>query len=141
VGDPATPWAGSVPALGQGFDASGLVSLRSAVAAYGARLGASEDRVDHLVLVVHELATNAIRHGGGQGRLTLWRDGDRILCQVTDEGGPAWVASPELDIVGRQMPDLVTLDGRGLWLIRCLTDTLTFATSPTGTTATAVMRL
>jgi anti-sigma regulatory factor (Ser/Thr protein kinase) len=141
VGEAAATSAGSVPALGQGFDAAGLVGLRAAVAAHGARLGAPADRVDHLVLIAHELATNAVRHGGGRGRLALWRDGDLVLCQVTDEGDPVLPGGEDLDEVGRWMPDPLAVDGRGVWLVRCLTDSLTFVSTSAGTTATAAIRL
>src|SRR5262249_60052438 len=51
--------------LDQLFDSEGLYGLRSAVAAHGSAFGLSEPSVSDLVLVAHELATNAVRHGGG----------------------------------------------------------------------------
>jgi hypothetical protein len=50
--------------LDQAFDDQGLPALRSAVA-YAGRLAAS-DRVEEMVLIVHELASNVVRHGGGR---------------------------------------------------------------------------
>ncbi|WP_430285336.1 ATP-binding protein, partial [Salmonella enterica] len=35
---------------------------------------------------VHEVITNAVRHGGGAGRIRLWRDGPQLHCQVIDSG-------------------------------------------------------
>jgi Histidine kinase-like ATPase domain len=55
--------------LDQGFDNDSLYALREAVAAHAMQAGLAEGRVGDLVLAVHELASNAIRHGGGRGRL------------------------------------------------------------------------
>ena len=33
-----------------------------------------------------ELATNAVRHGGGSGRLRLWTDDQVLVCEVSDTG-------------------------------------------------------
>jgi anti-sigma regulatory factor (Ser/Thr protein kinase) len=57
------------------FDADGLYTLRAEVAAHASALGATGPQGETLVVVAGELATNAIRHGGGRGRLRLWRDG------------------------------------------------------------------
>src|SRR5258705_6214512 len=83
-------------ALDQTFDADTLFQLRSAVAAHGADLGLAEPGLGDLVLVAHELASNAVRHGHADaddpGRLRLWREGardgtgDAITCEVSDHG-------------------------------------------------------
>ena len=54
-------------ALDQAFDGDSLYALRAAVAAHGSQAGLSEGRTRDLVLAVHELAANAVRHGAGQG--------------------------------------------------------------------------
>ena len=59
-------------ALDQAFDGDSLYALRAAVAAHGSQAGLSEGQTRDLVLAVHELAANAVRHGAGQGRLRLW---------------------------------------------------------------------
>src|SRR5690242_21960814 len=82
--------------LDQAFDLDGLVSLRSAVAAHADRLGLPADRIPELVLVAHELAGNAVRHGGGSGRLRMWRDGRSIVCEVSD-AGPGLPEPPAAD--------------------------------------------
>ena len=64
------------------FGIDDLIRLRSAVAAYAAELGAGGKGED-VVLIAHELASNAVRHGGGAGRLRLWRDDYRLLCRVS----------------------------------------------------------
>ncbi|GAA3315708.1 hypothetical protein [Nonomuraea dietziae] len=41
------------------------------------RLGA--DQTDRLMLAVNEVATNAVEHGGGHGRIRMWIDGDVLV--------------------------------------------------------------
>jgi len=50
-------------ALEQAFERGGLYALRATVAAHASALGASAVRVEHLVIIASELATNAIKHG------------------------------------------------------------------------------
>ena len=126
---------GLVVSLDQTFDVDGLVALRSAVAAHADRLGLPADRIPELVLVAHELASNAVRHGGGVGRLRLWRSGDSVRCEVSDSGpglakphnGEYW--QPAVDALG----------GRGLWLAYHLCDEFTITSDGGGTVATASM--
>ena len=56
------------PLLDQAFDNDSLYALREAVAAHGSQAGLAEGRVGNLVLAVHELASNAVRHGVGRGQ-------------------------------------------------------------------------
>src|SRR5689334_2601016 len=77
---------GEPPALDQAFDGDSLFALRATVAAHGSRAGLSEGRTRDLVLAVHELAANAVRHGAGQGRVRLWTVPDGIRCEVIDGG-------------------------------------------------------
>ena len=123
------------PVLEQTFDAPGLGRLRSAVAAYAELLGAGP-ALDDVVLIAHELSSNAVRHGGGSGRLRLWRDGLRIMCRVSDRGR----GLPEALVDGAVMPSPRTPGGRGLWIVRRLA-VVRIDTGPTGTTVTAAIPL
>ena len=38
------------------------------------------------MVAVNELLTNAVRHGGGTGRVTLWRADGAVVCEVSDHG-------------------------------------------------------
>ncbi|MEO8691057.1 MAG: sensor histidine kinase, partial [Solirubrobacteraceae bacterium] len=49
-----------------------LVDLRHVTAAEAERAGLSRQRTHDLVLAVHEVATNSVRHGGGRGVLRVW---------------------------------------------------------------------
>src|SRR6478752_433286 len=68
---PLPPAEGSVAEIVFAGDAFG--ELRDQVAQQGRRAGVSRARLDDLALAVHELATNSVRHGGGQGTARLWR--------------------------------------------------------------------
>ncbi|WP_144128111.1 ATP-binding protein [Catellatospora sichuanensis] len=99
------------------FTEAELVSLRPAVAAHADAAGMPADRVDALVFVAYELATNVVRHGGGVGGMQLWTAADAIYCRVSDQG-PGIPAG----IDGRAQPEPGSPASRGLWLVRTLAD-------------------
>ena len=78
----------STPILDQAFDAGSLYTLRAAVAAHATQAGLTPGRADDLVIAVHELAANAVRHGAGHGRLRIWRSDQALRCEITDDGLP-----------------------------------------------------
>jgi anti-sigma regulatory factor (Ser/Thr protein kinase) len=125
--------------LDQLFDAEGLYALRSAVAAHASAFGLPELSVSDLVLVAHELATNAVRHGGATpatpGRLRLWAADQVVVCQVYDPGpGPE-----DLSTAGLAAVDPTARSGRGLFIVRRLSRLLDIITGPGGTIITAVL--
>jgi anti-sigma regulatory factor (Ser/Thr protein kinase) len=127
--------------LSETFDGQRLYALRSTVAAHGSALGLDEQRVSDLVLVAHELASNAVRHGGATperpGRLRLWREGTRVVCEVSDNGpglsGPG--------TAGLRAAHPGAASGRGLWIVRRVADETQIATGPAGTVVTATLSL
>jgi anti-sigma regulatory factor (Ser/Thr protein kinase) len=121
--------------LDQLFDRNGLYALRAAVAAHAADFGTPERRVEDLVVIANELASNAVRHGGGGGRLLLWRNATAVHCRVSD-GGPG-MAEP--DTMGTRRAAPAATGGRGLWIVRRLCDRLDVDTGPSGTTVTAIV--
>ncbi|HET8680665.1 MAG TPA: ATP-binding protein [Micromonosporaceae bacterium] len=129
--------SGDPVALDQAFDRQGLVALRAAVAAHGPGAGVPPGRVDDLVVLAHELASNAVRHGGGRGRLRLWRADGFAHCEVSDDG--PGLSDP--DGIGRQQVPVAASDGRGLWIVRQLADEVRVRTGPGGTVVTALLRL
>ena len=107
-----------------------LAAVRRFVATVAASLGVSPERVGSLVMAVNEVASNALEHGGGSGRITLHRAGHRIVCDVTDDSPNAtvdWFA-------GYQPPDPAQPRGHGLWVARQLTEFLQIHPTATGTT-------
>ncbi len=73
-----------------------LAGLRADVAraVTGDSAPAPEESVDGLVLIASELATNALRHGGGSATVHLSTDGPTYLLEVVDRapGAPPQVA-------------------------------------------------
>lgn len=136
--DPLGPVTASAPApdpspvIDQVFDSGSLYALREAVAAHAVQAGLSEGRVIDAVLAVHELAANAVRHGGGHGRLRVWDTGNALRCEVSDDGGAgASGADP-----GPPGPAAWPVEfGHGLWLISQVTDQASLDSGPLGTVA------
>jgi anti-sigma regulatory factor (Ser/Thr protein kinase) len=106
--------------------------LREAVTGYARACGLSEFATADLVLVAHELATNVVRHGGGEGQMRLWAAGSTACCQVSDNGP----GLPDPTEAGRTAVPATAPTGRGLWLIRQLTDEMSIDSGPDGTTIT-----
>jgi anti-sigma regulatory factor (Ser/Thr protein kinase) len=131
---PLSPPEGVV--VDQPFNEEGLYSLRAAVAAHASSLGVGPVMVERLLILASELATNAIRHGGGSGRLRLWREETALHLQISDEGP----GMPD-PAVGTRPPDTMAVGGRGMWICRQLVEDLQIATGPDGTTITAVLSL
>lgn len=89
----------------------------------GLAMGAAED----VVLAVHELASNSIHHGGGQGVLSTWDEPGAFVVEVSDSGT---IANP---LVGRELSSPVAEGGRGLWMANQLCDLVQVRSSSTGT--------
>jgi anti-sigma regulatory factor (Ser/Thr protein kinase) len=138
---PASPGAGAggTPVLEQPFGAGSLYALRAAVAAHATQAGLPERRTGDIVLAVHELAANAIRHGAGHGRLRITEHDGAWHCQVTDDGTPC--PAPASTGAGAQTTRHDVLwpreEGHGLWLVHRVADRLHARTGPGGTTVTA----
>ncbi len=134
------PGAGVPPILAQNFDAGSLYALRAAVAAHATQAGLPEDRVGDIVLAVHELATNAIRHGAGHGRLLISEHDGTLHCQVADGGAPraADAGTGTNSQGGTPWP---SEHGHGLWVVRQVADQLSLQSGPGGTIATASFTL
>lgn len=136
TGRPSRIGAPEVVDVDQPFDEDGLYAMRATVAAHAANLGAGPVLVEQMLIVASELATNAIRHGGGSGRLRVWREHAWLHVEVSDRG--PGMADPT---AGSRPPDQTATEGRGLWICRQLVTDLQVATGPRGTTVTAVVGL
>jgi anti-sigma regulatory factor (Ser/Thr protein kinase) len=103
-----------------------LGSIRALVAEHAREAGVSELRAGDLVLATHEVATNSVRHGGGEGLLRVWHDDHTVICEISDRG--------QLDqpLAGRSRPELRDGGGWGLWLANQLCDLVQLRTLPEG---------
>lgn len=110
-------------------DFYGLGAVRRFAAEHGRRAGFAPARVEDLTLAVNELVTNTVRYGGGSGRLAVWTDEDRLVCQLTDRGHLSDPLAGRLPVA----PDAPT-GGRGLLLVHRLCDFVRIHTTPAGTT-------
>ncbi|MEI8412893.1 MULTISPECIES: sensor histidine kinase [unclassified Kribbella] len=98
------------------FGLEDLAQVRQWVNAQASSHGVSRDRLDDLALALHEICTNSIRFGGGRGTLSVWIADGSLICDVADRG--------RIDnlLVGRVLPPLDGLGGRGVWLANQLCD-------------------
>ena len=98
------------------FGLADLGHVRQWVNAQALSYGVSRDRLEDLALALHEVCTNSIRFGGGRGTLSVWIADGTLICDVADRG--------RIDdlLVGRVLPPLDGLGGRGVWLANQLCD-------------------
>jgi anti-sigma regulatory factor (Ser/Thr protein kinase) len=99
--------------LVRAFDRRTLASLRDLVRGRLSAAGLRNLPLYKFLLSVHEAAANAVVHGGAAGRLWLWRHGDSLWCEISDDGP----GMPDDVRVPFRPADLQASGGRGLWLI------------------------
>ncbi|PPK63101.1 sensor histidine kinase [Actinokineospora auranticolor] len=108
-----------------------LGDARAMVSAAARAHGLDEQRVGDTALVVTELVTNSIEHGGGRAELRVWsRDGE-LVCQVRDGGT---LADP---LAGLRPAPVDQAHGRGLLLVHTLADLVTLHADEHGTVVRA----
>jgi anti-sigma regulatory factor (Ser/Thr protein kinase) len=93
-----------------------LAAVRRFVTRHAAVAQLSAERTRDLLVAVNEIATNSVRHGGGRGRVLLWREPGAFVCEVRDTGR---IANP---LAGRERPERGQVGGYGLWLANQLCD-------------------
>jgi anti-sigma regulatory factor (Ser/Thr protein kinase) len=136
--------------LDQRFGAGTLHVLRAAVREFAAGAGMPPGRADDVMIAVHELAANTVRHGAGTGRLRMWTAARALRFQIEDAGplgppgqhrrarggGQQAAGTGEADC--RAWP---LQPGHGLWLTRELADQMNVTAGPGGSRVTAVFTL
>lgn len=120
------PPSGAV-ALTVGAD-GGLPRLRSVVRDAGRRAGLSRDRADDAALALTELACNGVAHGGGVAEVLVGVDGERLHCEVSDNG------HFDDPLAGLRPAPVDQVNGRGLLLVNHVADLVRTHTSSAGTT-------
>ena len=122
--------------------AATLSPLREAVLGCAAAAGLSRDRSLDVMLAVHELAANVIRHGSGRGRLLLRVTARALSCQVSDARA---TARPDLD--AQREADRAAAaawpveHGHGLWLVRRTADQVQVTAGPAGSVVSMTFNL
>ncbi|MCU1450417.1 MAG: putative serine/threonine kinase anti-sigma factor [Acidimicrobiales bacterium] len=117
------------------FDVDGLDAVRAFVAGHAARCGMGVEQCEDLIVAVNEVATNSLRHGNGQGRVRVWEDGARFVCEIADGG------KLRDQLVGRLRPSTDQERGRGIWLVNHLCDLVQIRSFPSGTVVRLHMAL
>jgi len=116
------------------FEANGLARVRHLVAERARGAGLPAERVADLQVAVNEVATNTLAHATGPGTLRVWREGDRVICEVRGPGHIRdWLA-------GRVRPAADSERGRGLLLANRLCDLIQTYTRPESTVTRLHMR-
>jgi anti-sigma regulatory factor (Ser/Thr protein kinase)/anti-anti-sigma regulatory factor len=128
------------PILDQAFDADSLYALRAAVAAHATQAGLAPGRADDLVIAVHELAANAVRHGAGHGRLRIWHTDQALRCEIADDGAPEPDSAAQ-PAAQQDAPQWRAEPGHGLSLVRQVADQASLTSGPDGTLATVSFTL
>jgi anti-sigma regulatory factor (Ser/Thr protein kinase) len=121
------PLPPSAAAVAMSFGGGDLRRLRSFVAGHAQQAGLEGESANGVVLAVGEIASNSIRHGGGDGELRIWTEGRVLICEVSDRGH---ITSP---LVGRVRPSPRAGGGAGLWLANQLCDLVQISSSARGT--------
>lgn len=121
------------------FDAGRLSELRKAVLAEAAGAGLPGNRAADVMLAVHELAANAVRHGAGSGLLSMRARDGQVHCRVSDMG-PAQADGTAVRAGASALPWPVR-PGHGLWLVQAAADQVTMGSGPGGRWVTAVFTL
>jgi anti-sigma regulatory factor (Ser/Thr protein kinase) len=112
--------------LALGFRAGDVAAVRRRVDRELRDRGLAQEEADDFVVAINEIMTNAVRHGGGFGRLRLWVGGE-FVCEIEDHGG-GFAAGPYLIRVER--PSATPSGGMGLWIAQQTTDGLPSTVNP-----------
>ena len=132
--------------LDREFDTDALAGLREAVLGYATTCGMPEDRAIDVMLAVHELAANAVRHGPGHGRLRIHVTATTLRCEVSDPGPPSSDGRDPDSTRGQPLGASGAVpwpveQGHGLWLVHTVADHLRVTSGPHGTLITLVFTL
>ena len=111
-----------------------LAAARALAHAQAASGGLSADQIADVEVVVTELLSNCVEHGGGTGTVRLWCADGEFVCEVHDEGV---LADP---LAGRHPATPEQPRGRGLLLVNYLADLVRLHTGGEGTTFRAYFR-
>ena len=104
------------PSVDYQFGGGDLQGIRDHVSSEAMGCLTDQLQINDLVLAVNEVATNSIRHGGGQGRLRAWRTSQSLICEISDSG---FLDQP---LAGMCRPATTGDGGAGMWLVHQICD-------------------
>ncbi|MGN9908873.1 ATP-binding protein [Phytohabitans sp. LJ34] len=113
-----------------------LTQLRHHVLRLADRAGLEVERGEAFAVAVNEAVSNAIRHAGGSGEVTVVQDDERRLIAEVSDAGPGIPCSVTLSL-----PPPQAIGGRGMWLADKLADHVEVHSGPGGTTVRLEMAL
>jgi anti-sigma regulatory factor (Ser/Thr protein kinase) len=93
-----------------------LAQLRLQVESSDVLDSVPDERRPDLVLAISEAAANAIRYNAPPRILQMWRNGHRVVAEVSGRG---WIEDP---LSGRRRPGPRASHGWGLWVINQVCD-------------------
>jgi anti-sigma regulatory factor (Ser/Thr protein kinase) len=132
----AVSWASRPTSMDARINADSLQMLRARVRGCAEASGLA-DRVEDVVLALHELAANVVRHGGGTGRLRAWSLPGMLRFQVDDGRQPpldATCAPNGRSADGRASTAVLPfIPGHGLWVVERICDYMVSLSGPGGT--------
>ncbi len=118
------------------FDRDAITGARHTIATCASGQGLDGLRLEGFVLAVNEIMTNAVRHGGGHGRVRLSRTATGLRCVIGDDG----IGEPAR-FNGHALPPTEATGGHGLWLARRLCDSFDVETGLDGTRVVLTMAI
>lgn len=99
------------------FGVEDLAQARDRAGQWADTVGLTQERRTDWLLAVAEAISNSVRHGGGHGRLRMWRDDDGVIAEIEDRGR---LVDP---LTGRRRPDpFAPTGGRGVWIMHQVCD-------------------
>jgi anti-sigma regulatory factor (Ser/Thr protein kinase) len=110
------------------YNRARLAAVRKRVKEAAEKTGIGPRRAADLVAAASELAANSVAHGGGSGKMSIWREGNHLLIDFEDRG------TIEEPLAGRLHPAADQRGGRGLWLANQLCDLVQIRSGALGTT-------
>ena len=125
------PFAAPLPAPPQDAETlristSTLPDIRRMVARRAKAAGFDRTQECDMVFVTNEIATNTLRHGGGEGVFRIWDDGNALVSETNDTGRIVHA------MVGRERPGGSESGGLGLWIANQLCDLVQIRTFDDG---------